>query len=184
MSSNINHSMRKIKKRIFTPDGPSIYTQAYLNGMTTRFKNTRINLQEDMEIGPEGHKETGNILQFIRAQQTDSEAFCFKKKLRVLNGKSTTVCEIGLSDEALEAIYIMLRVRFEGVPDEWKRKEKVADREWTDEALRTFIDTWPPNMPDVQLSQWLNEMKLPMPKYMMAVDYYKKTGPDGKHTDA
>jgi len=179
--------MRKIKKRIFIPGGPGIYTKAFLNAMTTRFKNTRVTLQEDMEIGPEGHKETGNILQFIRAQQTDSEAFCFKKKVRVLNGKSTTFCEIGLSDEALEALYIMLRVRFEGVPEEWKRDNKKIDKEWTDEALLTFLDTWPPNMLDLQLSQWLNEMKLPMPQYMMAVDYYKKAGQygtDNKGTDA
>jgi len=130
--------MRKPKKRIFIPGGPKINTSACPNALSTKFKNTRITLLEDKEFGPEGHKEHGNIFQFVRAQETDIEAYCLRKKLRVLNGKATTICEIGLTDEALEAMYIMLRVRFEGIPKEWRKKSHPLTDEQIQEATQTI----------------------------------------------
>ena len=173
-------SDRKIPKRIFTKGGPKIFSQISPNGINTKFHNTRIILIEGMEIGPPEHKEIGNLIQFVRAQETDSDALCRTKKLKVVNKKATTLSEVGLSDEALEALYMMLKVRFEGVPTEWKPR-KVTDP-FTDEALRAFIDTWPPAMTDPHLAKWLNDMELPWEQYQMAIDYYKKIGPYGTDT--
>ncbi len=173
----MSSSQRTLKKRIFQRGGPTVKTTVYPDGISSRFKNTRVTILENKEIGPKDNKETGNILQLLRTQATDIEAFCTRTKLKVIGGKATTMCNIGLTDEALEALYIILKIRFEGMPREWELRNRVVNKDWNSDELRTFIDGWPAEMSDPHLAKWLNDMELPHDQYMMAINYYKKIGP-------
>lgn len=159
----------KRRPSLFNKDKKLNLFQYADGGWGAKFINTRIFIKEGVQF----NNEIGNLLTLVRAQQVDHEALCRTKKLKVLRGKATTVSEVALSDEALEALYQMLRLRFEGVPT---LKEGIGEKKWKDHALMTFIDGWPV-LTDEQLTHWLNEMNLPYRQLTMAIDYYKKLGP-------
>lgn len=158
--------MKQVIKELYTKKKFRVIN--YLNSITARWNNTRINFFPDHKF--EDGKES-NLLEFVRLQDEDLPPLCVGKKVRVINGRAHTIGAVRLSDEAIIALHEILCKHIRN------KMQKENHRDWTDEALQVHIDQWSKGQDDVWLSEQLNALNLPWEQYQMAVDYYKKIGP-------
>ena len=107
-----------------------------------------------------------------KLQDDKTEVFCKTFHLeRTLGGKSISISHVALTDEALEALYHMLRVRFEDVQTRPRRKVSVFTDDDLKKRIRNDIQK---GLNNETLAAVLNQWGLPWEQYMMAVDYYKE----------